>query len=272
MMAEQGESATEYMTHHLSHQTAVVGHWTINIDTMLMSTLIAVVLAALFYMAARRASADRAPTGLTLFAEFIYDFVDGNVAEAFHGDRRFMNALSLALFTWVVAMNSLDLIPADLPDKVAAAFGAPNWHVLPTADVNDTFAMAAVVIVVVIIVGIASKGMLGFLEEWIAAPLGNNPALWIPNIVLNLLELVSRPVSLALRLFGNMFAGELLFLLIALFTLHGLSGMGGALLFIVQLVIGIIWSVFDLLIAVLQGYIFMLLPIVYIAMAKEHHG
>ena len=272
-MAEQGESATEYMTHHLNHQTAVIGHWTFNVDTLLMSTLLAVVLAVMFYVAARRARADRAPTGLTLFAEFIYDWVDGQVAESFHGERRFMNALSLALFTWVVCMNALDLLPADMPDRVAGLFGVPKWHVLPTADVNDTFAMAAVVIVVVLIVGIASKGILGFLEEWIAAPLGKNPLLWIPNIVLNLLELISRPVSLALRLFGNMFAGELLFLLIALFTLHGLSpSVGGAVLFIVQLALGILWSAFDLLIALLQGYIFMLLPIVYIAMAKEHHG
>jgi len=272
-MAEQGESATEYMTHHLSHQTMVLGHWTFNVDTLLMSTLIAIVLAALFYIAARRARPDRAPTGLTLFAEHIYDFVDENVSEAFQGERRFLDSLSLALFTWVVAMNALDLLPADLPDKVAGAFGVHYWHVLPTADINDTFAMATVVIAVVLIVGISSKGLLGFLEEWIAAPLGKNPALWIPNIVLNLLELVSRPVSLALRLFGNMFAGELLFLLIALFTLHGLSAsVGGAVLFIVQLLLGVLWSAFDLLIAVLQGYIFMLLPIVYIAMAKEHHG
>jgi F-type H+-transporting ATPase subunit a len=271
-MAEQGESATEYMTHHLGHQTMVIGHWTFNVDTLLMSTLLAVVIAALFYIAAKRARPDRAPTGLTLFAEHVYDFVDENVSEAFHGERRFLNALSLALFTWVVAMNALDLLPADLPDRVAGLFGAHSWHVLPTADVNDTFAMAIVVIVVVIIVGIASKGMLGFLEEWITAPLGKNPALWIPNIILNLLELISRPVSLALRLFGNMFAGELLFLLIALFTLHGVHSLGGAALFFFQVLFGVAWAVFDVLIALLQGYIFMLLPIVYIAMAKEHHG
>jgi F-type H+-transporting ATPase subunit a len=271
-MAEQGESATEYMTHHLSHQTAVIGHWTFNVDTLAMSTLIAFAIAVLFYVAARRARADRAPTGLTLFAEHIFDFVDENVSEAFHGERRFINALSLALFTWVVSMNALDLLPADLPDKIAGAFGVHYWHVLPTADVNDTFAMAVVVIVIVIVVGIASKGLPGFLEEWIAAPLGKNPALWIPNIVLNLLELISRPVSLALRLFGNMFAGELLFLLIALFTLHGLHSVGGGVLFFFQVLFGFLWGAFDVLIALLQGYIFMLLPIVYIAMAKEHHG
>ena len=273
MTAEHGESPTEFMTHHLSHQQVVLGNWTWNVDTLLMSALLAAVIAILFWVAARRARADRAPTGLTLFAEFIYDWVDGQVAEGYHGGRRFMNSLSLALFVWVVAMNAMDLLPADLPSAVAGLAGAPFWHVLPTADVNDTFAMAIVVALITIIAGVRSKGVGGFLEEWIAAPLGKNPALWLPNIVLNLLELISRPVSLALRLFGNMFAGELLFLLIALFTLNAASVSGETvLLFVVQVVLGIGWSIFDVLIVLLQAYIFMLLPIVYIAMAEEHHG
>ena len=270
-MAEQAESATDYMTHHLSHQTAVIGHWTFNVDTLAMSTFIAILLAALFYIAARGARADRAPTGLTLFAEHIYDWVDGQVAEGYHGGRRFMDALSLALFVWVVSMNAMDLLPADLPDRIAGLFGVHYWHVLPTADVNDTFAMAVVVALIVLIAGLRGKGLVGFLQEWIWHPLGKNPALWIPNIVLNALELLSRPISLALRLFGNMFAGELLFLLIALFTLHGLHSFGGGVLFFFQVVFGFIWGAFDVLIALLQGYIFMLLPIVYIAMAEEHH-
>ena len=271
-MAEQAESATDYMTHHLSHQTAVIGHWTFNVDTLATSTIIAVVIAALFYFAARRASANRAPTGLTLFAEHIYDWVDGQVAEGYHGERRFMTALSLALFTWVVAMNTMDLVPADLPDKVAGLFGVQYWHLLPTADINDTFAMAVVVALIVLIAGLRGKGLVGFLQEWIWHPLGKNPLLWIPNIILNVLELLARPISLALRLFGNMFAGELLFLLVALFTLHGLSGgLGGVALFAAQLALGFVWGAFDILVALLQGYIFMLLPIVYIAMAEEHH-
>jgi F-type H+-transporting ATPase subunit a len=183
-----------------------------------------------------------------------------------------MDALSLSLFVWVVSMNAMDLLPADLPDKVAGLFGVHYWHVLPTADINDTFAMAVVVAVIVLIAGLRGKGLVGFLQEWIWHPLGKNPALWIPNIILNLLELLARPISLALRLFGNMFAGELLFLLIALFTLHGLSlTPGGVFWFSVQLVLGFAWAAFDVLIALLQGYIFMLLPIVYIAMAEEHH-
>ncbi len=270
-MAEPVESATEYMTRHLSHQQAVVGHWTFNVDTLVTSTLLAVIIAALFYIAARRARPDRPPTGLTLFAEQIYDFVDENVSEAFQGEQRFIVALSLALFTWVVSMNGMDLLPADLPDKVAGLFGAHGWHVLPTADINNTFAMAVVVALIVMIAGIRGKGLVGFLQEWIWHPLGKNPALWIPNIILNLLELLARPISLALRLFGNMFAGELLFLLIALFTLHGLNSVSGGVLFFFQVLFGFIWGAFDVLVALLQGYIFMLLPIVYIAMAGEHH-
>jgi F-type H+-transporting ATPase subunit a len=271
-MAEH-ESAAEYMTHHLSHQTVALGPWSWNVDTLLMAVLMAALIAILLFVAARRARADRAPTGLTLFVEFIYDWVDGQVAEGYHGGRRFMDSMALALFAWIVAMNVLDLLPADLPASIASLTGAQFWHVLPTADINGTFAMAFVVAVFVLIAGLRAKGVGGFLHEWIAAPLGKNPVLWLPNIFLNFVELLARPVSLALRLFGNMFAGELMFLLIALFTLNVAgAGVGSVSLFILQVLLGAIWSGFDLLIALLQAYIFMLLPIVYIAMAEEHHG
>ncbi len=273
MMVDQHESPAEYMTHHLSHQQVVIGGYTWNVDTLLMSALTAALIAVLLLIAARRARSDRAPTGLTLFVEFIYDWVDGQVAEGYRGARRFMDSMALALFAWIIAMNVLDLLPADLPDNVASLAGAKLWHVLPTADINGTFAMAFVVAILVIIAGVRAKGVGGFLHEWIAAPLGRNPALWLPNIFLNFVELLSRPVSLALRLFGNMFAGELMFLLIALFTFNAVGpSIGTVGLFIFQVLIGFIWSGFDLLIALLQAYIFMLLPIVYIAMAEEHHG
>ena len=170
-------------------------------------------------------------------------------------------------------MNAMDVLPVDLPAGLAGAAGAPFWRVLPTADVNSTAAMAFVVIVFVIIAGIRAKGLGGFLHEWIAAPLGGNPLLWLPNLLMNLIELISRPVSLALRLFGNMFAGELLFLLIALFTLSGAgNGAGKVVLFLLQVLAGAVWSAFDLLIILLQAYIFMILPVVYISMAQEGHG
>lgn len=266
------ESASDFFTHHLTHLRVGSGFWTWHLDTLGMSVLLASVVAFLFYRAARGSSPDRAPTGLTAFGEHIYDWVDLQVSEAYHReDRRFMDSMAIALLSWIVAMNLMDVVPVDLPSGLAGLAGAPFWRVLPTADVNNTGAMAFVVIVMVIIAGIRAKGVGGFLHEWIAAPLGANPALWLPNLLMNLIELVSRPVSLALRLFGNMFAGELLFLLIALFTLSG-SVTSKAALFLVQVVAGVAWSIFDCLIILLQGYIFMILPVVYISMAQESHG
>ncbi len=261
------------MTHHLSHQKVVLGSFTWNVDTLLMSTLLAAAIALLLIVGARRLRSDRAPTGLALFVEYIYDWVDGQVAESYRGGRRFMDSMALALFVWIVAMNALDLLPADVPSNLASLAGAHLWHVLPTADINGTFAMAFVVAVFIIVAGVRAKGMGGFLHEWIAAPLGKNPLLWLPNVFLNFVELLSRPVSLALRLFGNMFAGELMFLLIALFTLNAVGpDVGTVVLFVLQVGLGFVWSAFDLLIALLQAYIFMLLPIVYITLAEEHHG
>jgi len=149
--------------------------------------------------------------------------------------------------------------------------------VLPTADLNGTIAMALVVLFLVIAYAIRAKGMGGYLHEWIAAPFGNHWALWIPNLVLNAVELLAKPVSLGMRLFGNMFAGELLFMLIALLGLvagehlSGLLGIGPAAAFLGQVVFGASWAIFHILIVLLQAYIFMVLPIVYISMAEQHH-
>jgi len=272
-MAEH-ESTSDFFTHHLTHLRVGSGFWTWHLDTLAMSALLAAVTALLLWLAARRARPDAPPTGLTAFAEHIYDFVDDQVGQTYQQkDRRFMNSLALALFCWIAAMNLMDILPVDLPSGVAGVAGAPFWRVLPTADVNSTGAMALVVILFVIVAGIKAKGVGGFLHEWIAAPLGGNPALWLPNVLMNFIELVSRPVSLALRLFGNMFAGELLFLLIAAFTLSGAGpNVSTAVLLLLQVLAGLAWSIFDCLIIVLQAYIFMVLPVVYISMAVEQHG
>jgi len=272
MIADHGESPTDYITHHLTHLQAGSGFWTWNVDTLVMSALLAFAIGLLFWLAARRARSDTAPTGLTLFAEHLYDWVDGQVSETYHGDRRFLTSVALALFVWIVAMNTMDLLPVDLVPDLASLAGAHFWRVLPTADINGTFSMAFVVFALIIVGGVRAKGIGGFLHEWVAAPFGANPLFWIPNAVLNLLELLSKPVSLAMRLFGNMFAGELLFLLIALFTLDGARLTDKtAILFLVQVILGVCWAIFHILIVLLQAYIFMVLPVVYIAMAEEHH-
>jgi F-type H+-transporting ATPase subunit a len=181
-----------------------------------------------------------------------------------------MTALALTLFSWVVAMNTMDLLPVDLPGHFASAFGAKFWRVLPTSDLNATIAEAIVVLALVIIFSVRAKGIGGYLHEWAAAPFG----IWLfPfNIILNFIELLAKPISLGMRLYGNMYAGELLFILIALlgFAVTGLTVWSG-LAFAGQIIFGAAWAIFHILIVLLQAYIFMVLPIVYISMAEEHH-
>jgi F-type H+-transporting ATPase subunit a len=274
-----GETPTDYIVHHLTHLKVGEGFWTWHIDTLIMSSLLAAAVAWFLYAGARRvASAGpgktaqaSAPSGLRNFVELVYEFVDGQVADIYHGNRSFLVALGLALFTWVIAMNAMDLLPLDLPGSVASLFGAEYWRVLPTADLNGTVAMAIVVLVLIIGFAIKAKGVGGYAHEWIAAPFGSNPLLWIPNLLLNVVELLAKPVSLSMRLFGNMYAGELLFMLIALLGMAAAVTIGGVSLFLGQIVFGLAWAIFHILIILLQAYIFMVLPIVYISMAEEHH-
>ena len=142
MAKESGsETPTEYIVHHLTHLKVGEGFWTFHVDTLLMSALLAALVAGFLYAGARRSAAASAPSGLRNVVEMIYEFIDGQVADIYHGNRAFLVALSLSLFTWVVAMNSMDLLPLDLPGSVAALFGAGYFRVLPTADLNGTVAM-----------------------------------------------------------------------------------------------------------------------------------
>jgi F-type H+-transporting ATPase subunit a len=271
MASEQGSSPTEYIVHHLTHLKVGEGFWTWHIDTLLMSSLLAAAVAAFLYFSVRSGATAGAPTGRRNFVEMIYEWIDGQVADVYHGNRAFLVALALSLFTWIVAMNSMDLLPIDLPGSVAAMFGAGYFRVLPTADLNGTIAMAIVVLFLIIIYAVRAKGVGGYLHEWIAAPFGNSPILWLPNFALNVVELLAKPVSLSMRLFGNMYAGELLFMLIALLGMGFAFTIGGVSLFIGQIIAGAMWAIFHILIVLLQAYIFMILPIVYISMAEEHH-
>jgi F-type H+-transporting ATPase subunit a len=169
-------------------------------------------------------------------------------------------------------MNAMDLLPLDLPGKIAALFGIHYWRVVPTADANTTFAMSITVLLVVLFYSFKAKGVGGYVHELFTAPFGSNPVLWIPNFVLNLVELLSKPVSLAMRLFGNMYAGELVFMLIALLGAGFFTfTIGSTLGFFGQLVMGAGWAIFHILIITLQAFIFMVLTVVYSAMATEHH-
>jgi F-type H+-transporting ATPase subunit a len=278
MASEHGAtSPTDYIVHHMTHNSVGGGSiWTtVHLDTLLMSAVLAFAVAFMFWRAARAATTG-VPSKFVSFFEMILEFVDTQVGEIYHGDRRFLTGLALTLFTWIIAMNTMDLLPLDLPANIAGALGQGHafWRVLPTADLNGTIAMAIVVLVLIVGAGIRAKGVGGYAHEWIAAPFGSHPLLWIPNFALNVVELLAKPVSLGMRLFGNMFAGELLFMLIALLGMaatNAATTAGAIPFFVGQVLLGTIWSIFHILIVVLQAYIFMVLPIVYISMAEEHH-
>jgi F-type H+-transporting ATPase subunit a len=264
-------NSTEYITHHLAHFKVGEGFWTFHIDTMFMSIVLGILTLGLFWSASRKATAG-VPSKWQAFVEIVVEFIDTTVKEVFHLDRRFLAPLALTIFVWVFMMNAMDLLPLDLPGKIAALFGIHYWRVVPTADANTTFAMSLTVLVVVIYFTLKAKGAGGYVHELFCAPFGSNPVLWIPNFFLNLVELLSKPVSLAMRLFGNMYAGELVFMLIALLGAGFFTfTVGSTLGFIGQLLMGSAWAIFHILIITLQAFIFMVLTVVYSAMATEHH-
>src|SRR5512137_1497641 len=264
-------NSTEYITHHLTHLKVGEGFWTFHVDTMFMSIALGMIALGLFWMASRKATSG-VPGKWQAFVEMVVEFVDTQVKEVFHLDRRFLAPVALTIFVWVFFMNAMDLLPLDLPGKVAALFGLHYWRVVPTADVNTTFAMSITVLVIVITFALKAKGAGGYMHELFTAPFGAHPVLWIPNFLLNMVELLSKPVSLAMRLFGNMYAGELVFMLIALLG-AGWAGftIGSSLGMIGQVLAGSAWAIFHILIITLQAFIFMVLTIVYTAMATEHH-
>jgi F-type H+-transporting ATPase subunit a len=264
-------NSTEYIAHHLTHLKVGEGFWSLHVDTIFMSVLLGLVTLAIFYSVARKPTVG-VPGKWQTFVEMVIEGVDSTVKEVFHLDRSFLAPLALTIFVWVLLMNTMDLLPLDLPGKVAGLFGIHFWRVVPTADANTTFAMSLTVLLVVLFYSFKAKGAGGYVHELFTAPFGGNPLLWIPNFLLNLVELLSKPVSLAMRLFGNMYAGELVFMLIALLGAGFFAfTVGSTVGFLGQLLMGAGWAIFHILIIVLQAFIFAMLTVVYTAMATEHH-
>jgi F-type H+-transporting ATPase subunit a len=208
------------------------------------------------------------PNKRQAFVELLIEFIDDQVKGIFHhGDRnRFVAPAALTVFVWVVLMNAMDFLPIDLlVAKPLGWLGVHEFRPVPTADVNTTFALALSVWVLMIGFAISAKGLLGWIHELFCAPFGKNPLLWLFNFLFNLVEYVSKPLSHSLRLFGNMYAGEILFLLLWMWAATGLAGT------IFGSILGLGWAIFHILIVLLQAYIFMMLTVVYISMAHEHH-
>lgn len=275
--ASETPSATEYILHHLTFlknkdSTGIVDFSVIHWDSVFFSVLLAVVFGGAFYLAARRANAG-VPTRFQSFIELIVEFVDTQVRETFHGSSKLIAPLALTIFCWVFLFNFMDLVPVDLLPAVAQGVGVPYLKVVPSTDLNVVFGLSLTVFVLVIYFSIKIKGPGGYLKELLFHPFG--PWFMPFNLLLGLVETLAKPVSLALRLFGNLYAGEMIFLLIALLTLSGsfgsLATAGGWAGLLAQGFLGLVWALFHILVITLQAFIFMMLTIVYLAQAHETH-
>ena len=278
---------TGYIQHHLHHLQVRVGEgvfMAINVDTLFFTLVTALIFLALFVLLARRATAG-VPGKLQSIVEIVVLFVDGLVKETFHGRSKMIAPLSLTIFCLIFLMNFIDLLPIDLLPWVWANGHVATGHdpahaylrAVPTADLNTTLGMALAVFLLIQYIGISQKGVGKFFSEFLTAPFhADGPVgkvlLAAPNLLLRLIEECVRPVSLSLRLFGNMYAGELIFVLIAVMTLGStLAHFSTWTLGFGQLVAGFGWTAFHILIITLQAFIFMVLSIVYLSMAAESH-
>ena len=273
-----GHTSGEYIQHHLQNLQVCradgEGVWNhcagnpvaINVDSMFFSVLLGLIFVWLFRGVAKKVSSSK-PGKVQAFVEIIIDFVDSSVRDTFHGKSRLIAPLALTIFVWVFLMNFMDLIPVDWLPMIAGGIGVPYLKVVPTTDVNITFGMSIGVFLLIIFYTIRSKGIGGFIGELTLHPITPPtkglgliaaPLIIAFNFILESVSLLAKPLSLSLRLFGNLFAGELIFILIALLGIW-------------QLPLHFAWAVFHLLIVTLQAFIFMMLTIVYLSLAIEEH-
>jgi F-type H+-transporting ATPase subunit a len=267
-MAASYQNPSEYIGHHLTFFTKPVGEgafWTLNLDTIIVSIILGFVGVGFFWWVAKGATSG-VPTKRQAFVEIVFDFIDEQVKGIFHGDRhKFVAPLAFTVFVWVLLMNSMDFLPVDIVAWFTGLFAPHGFRIVPTADVNTTFALALAVWVLMIFYAVKVKGLGGFIHELFCAPFGSNPLLWPLNFLFNVVEYVSKPLSHSLRLFGNMYAGEIIFLLLWMMAAAGIVGT------IFSVALGLGWAIFHILIVALQAYIFMMLTVVYIQMSHEGH-
>lgn len=267
MSAEGGTLTTSgYIQHHLTNLAVcsdaakdATGHchgfWTFHLDTLLVSGILGLIVFGLMAKVASKATSG-VPGNLQAFIEMVVGMVDQQVKDTFHGKSALVTPLAITIFVWVFVMNAMDLIPVDFLPVTAAAVGIDYLKVVPTTDPNLTFAMALTVFVITIVMGLKVKGFGHFMHEVFAVPFGLKLA--PVNLLFRIVEEIARPISLSLRLFGNMYAGEMVFILIALLGIW-------------QLPLALPWALFHILIITLQAFVFMMLTIVYMSMAAESH-
>lgn len=287
-MSSEAHTSAEYIKHHLQNLTyghlpdgtwgiahtaeeaKAMGFWALNLDTFIMSLLLGVAFMFMFRSVAKNAVSGT-PGGLQNFCEWALEFIDNSVRGSFSGKNPMVGPLALTIFFWVFSMNLMDLLPIDYIPLLMKTLGVPFFKVVPSTDPNATFGMAIGVFLLVLYYSVKMKGLGGFVGELTLQPFGK----WgMPvNLLLEGVNLIAKPISLALRLFGNMYAGEMIFILIALMggAWAGMS-VGNATLYGSQIVLSLGWAIFHILIVTLQAFIFMTLTVVYLDMAhQEHH-
>ncbi len=285
-------SASEYIVHHLTNltnhtlpgahgaaQSSIIDFSYINWDTLFFSSFLGALMCYGLWRAAKQASA-KAPGRFLCAVEILVEFVDGMSKEIIPNDktRRMMSPMALTLLIWIFMMNFMDLLPIDLiPRSFQAATGDPHAFIrpVPTADINLTLSLSGAVLILSIYYGVKIHGLGGWLKGLLTAPFGKNPLLWVFNFALNIVEYLAKMVSHGLRLFGNMYAGEMVFMLIAMLGGYWMSGHDLGLLdpimYILHLFTGAIWTIFHVLIISIQAFIFSVLALIYVGQAHESH-
>jgi F-type H+-transporting ATPase subunit a len=284
MASESGEAGglSAYISHHLQHlankqQEGLLDFSVVHLDTLFFSLLCAGIVLVILRLAARKATSG-VPGKFQAAVEMLVEMVNEQANVLVKGNTSYIAPLALTVFCWVALMNAIDLLPVDLLPRIGKDVGVDYLRPLPTADLNGTLGMSLGVLILVLTYSIKVKGLGGWIHELVSAPFGMvkigwNPLSWIgavllgfANLGLNLIEYLSKTLSHGMRLYGNMYAGELIFFLIA--ALGGTATVAGIAM---HLLTGTAWAIFHVLIVLLQAYIFMMLTLVYIGQAHEHH-
>lgn len=256
MASGEALTTSEYISHHLTNLKVGHGFWSLHLDTLLVSGVLGLIVFIGMAKLASKATSG-VPSGVQNFVEMVLTFIDQQVKDTYHGKSALITPLAITIFVWVFVMNAMDLIPVDFLPLAMSAAGVSHFKVVATTDPNLTFGMSLTVFVIMIVMNFRVKGTGGFLHEVFTVPFGAKLA--PVNLLFRVIEDVAKPISLSLRLFGNMYAGEMVFILIALLGVY-------------QLPLALPWALFHILIITLQAFVFMMLTIVYMSMASESHG
>lgn len=270
MATEGAPTPNEYIVHHLTNLTYGEGFWTVNVDSIFFSLLLAAVFFLFFRSVARKARPG-VPTRVQNLVELIIEFIDNQVRDTFHGKSRLLAPLALTIFCWILLFNAMDWIPVDLLPLIAEkGLHLEHLKVVPSTDLNITLGMSITVFLLCMFYSVKIKGAGGFARELLTHPFGAK--LFPANLLLNFIEILARPVSLGLRLFGNLYAGEMIFLLLAVMGgAAALNTLGGWGMLVGQYLGGVAWAGFHVLVIPLQAFIFTVLTVVYMSMAHETH-